>query len=119
MSVNVTNPDLVPLDDGTLAVVLPRPGDVTVALDGDGTAGTTVIGLSEGLTPSTVAVRYGGAADRTDDVDFSADQGVSWGYVPTPGDAASQALITHVRVRPRGAMAKQSSFSISVPCKVR
>ena len=117
--VTISNPDLIPLDEGTFSILLPRPAGTTVALDGDGTADPAVVRMSEGATPSTVAIRYAGPGDMTDDVDFSADAGGSWTFVPVAGDPASQSQVTHVRVRPRGTMAKQSSFAVSVPYLVR
>jgi hypothetical protein len=115
----LTNPDIIPLDTGSVAVVLPTPNGSSVALDGDGASGGTAIRGSEGSTPSTLAVSYADPASTSDDVDFSADGGTTWSYAPVAGNPASQAAITHVRVRPRGAMARQSSFSISIPYMLR
>lgn len=119
VSVAMANPDLVPLDSGTIGVVLPTPARAVVALDGDGTAAATVVKLTDGSPASGVQLRYGGPGDATDDVDFSSDGGTTWTYVPVAGDVTSEAAVTHVRIRPRGAMAKQSSFTVSLPYLVR
>jgi spore coat protein U-like protein len=118
-SLTLANPDIVPLDAGSLAIVLPTPNGSLVALDGDGASAGAAIGSSEGSTPSTLTVSYGDPASASDDVDFSADGGATWTYAPAAGNLASQAAVTHVRVRPRGAMAKQSTFTISVPYMLR
>ncbi|MGR6328134.1 spore coat protein U domain-containing protein [Sphingomonas sp. XXL09] len=119
VSVAMSNPDIVPLDAGTIGLVLPTPTRAVVALDGDGTASSTVVGLTDGSPASGVTLRYGGPGDTTDDVDFSADGGATWTYVPVAGNIASEAAVTHVRLRPRGAMAKQSSFTVSLPYLLR
>lgn len=114
MLVTVTNPDIVPIEPGTIAIVLPTSPSLTVALDGDGVSVGDAIRMSEGAPASGVTLRYGGGADATDDIDFSADQGASWSYAPS-ATLVSERAITHVRLRPQGVMAKQSSFSVSVP----
>jgi len=114
-SLTLANPDIVPLDSGSVAIVLATPGGSRVALDGDGSSTGAAIQSSEGSAPSTLAVSYADPASANDDVDFSADGGSTWSYAPIVGNPASEAAVTHVRVRPRGSMAKQSSFSVSVP----
>ncbi|WP_375382501.1 spore coat protein U domain-containing protein [uncultured Sphingomonas sp.] len=118
-TIAVSNPDIVPLDAATLSLVVPTPPGLVPALDGDGASTGSAIQLTDGTPASGLTFRYGGPADATDDVDFSADGGATWGYAPVAGDAASQRAITHVRIRPEGAMAKQSGFTVSVPYMVR
>jgi hypothetical protein len=112
VAVNVANPDIVPLDAGTLAIVLPTPAGLSVALDGDGATPGPAIRLIDGTAASGLTLRYGGGSDATDDVDFSSDSGATWLYAP---QAATQRAITHVRLRPQKAMAPQSAFSLTVP----
>lgn len=124
-TVTVANPDLVPVDSGKIAVVLATPANTRIALDGDGAGNTTPFILTEGAPASGVAFRYGGPADTTDDVDFSSDGKApnlpdkSWSYVPLANDDASQRAITHVRMRPRNAMAKESNFALGVTYMVK
>ncbi len=115
VSATFSNPDIVPLESGTIAVVIPTPRGATLALDGDMATSDTVIRMIEGPTPSSLAARYGGPGDGSDDVDFSADKGLSWSFIPVGGDPSSQAAVTHVRMRARGTMAKTSSFAVRVP----
>jgi spore coat protein U-like protein len=114
MIVNVTNPDLVPVDNNTLGLNLAVPAGTIVALDGDGTGSGAFLNFTDGSPPSMLALMYAAPGSTTDDVDFSSDRGVSWNYVPTTGDSVSQSAVTNVRVRPRGAMAAGSRFSLSV-----
>lgn len=119
IAANLANPDLVPLDSGSLNVILPTPAGTYIALDGDGASGGAAIVLTDGSPASGVSARYGTPADATDNVDFSADGGATWTYAPVAGNNASQSAVTHVRIRPQGPMARQSNFSVSVPYLVR
>lgn len=119
VTMTVVNPDIVPLDVGAVIVVVPSPVGTAIALDGDGASGGSAITIAEGSPASTLTMRYSGPDDMTDDVDFSSDAGQSWSYAPIVGNAVSQSAVTHVRIRARGTMAKQSTFSVSVPYLIR
>jgi len=119
VALGVANPDIVALDAGTLELVVPTPLGAAVALDGDKVTAGAAIRLAEGTPASGVAFTYAGPASTTDDVDFSADTGKTWTFTPAAGDPASEARITHIRLRPRNAMAAQSGFSVSIPYGTR
>jgi len=119
VTMTVVNPDIVPLDVGAVIVIIPTPVGTAVALDGDGATGGAAITMAEGSPASTLAMRYSGPDDMTDDVDFSSDAGQTWSYVPTAGNVTSQSAVTQVRIRARGTMAKQSTFSVSVPYLIK
>lgn len=112
-----TNPDIVALDSNTVAVVLRTPAHASVAFDGDGTS-STFLKFTDGATASTLTTSYASPASTADDVDFSSDGGATWTYAPVSTDAASVAAINAMRVRLKGAMAAQSSFSVSAPYKL-
>lgn len=113
------NPDIVAVDQNVLAVVIPTPGGLSVALDGDGASGGSAITLTEGSPASGVTLTYTSPSSTSDGVDFSSDGGTTWTYYPTAGNAVSQAAVTHVRIRPTGSMAAGSRFSVSIPYSVR
>lgn len=119
MMVSVTNPDLVPVDNNTLGLDLAVPPGTIVALDGDGTGSSTFLMFTDGTPASALAVAYATPGSTTDDVDFSSDRGLTWAYVPTAGDDVSQAAVTNIRIKPRGAMAAGSQFSLSVSLKTK
>jgi hypothetical protein len=108
----VTNPDIVPLEAGSLNISLPTPAGMVLALDGDGATSGDAIRLADGAPASGVTLRYGGGSDGSDDVDFSADGGTQWSYAPI---ALQDGVITHIRIRPQRAMTAGSTFSVSVP----
>ncbi len=117
-SLAVRNPDLVPLDDGSLALVYRVPARTSIALDGDGTGSSTVFGFTDGSPASGTTLSYV-AGSATDDVDFSADNGATWTYSPVAGNRASEAAVTALRFRPKGAMKAGSAFTLSFPYLVR
>lgn len=118
LALNVTNPDLVPVDKDTLGLNVAIPGGTTIALDGDGASGT-FLGFTEGTPASSVSITYSAPNSTTDDVEFSSDRGSTWGYVPVLGNDASQAAVTNVRLRPKGTMAAGSQFGLSISLKVK
>ena len=117
-SLAVRNPDLVALDDGSLALVYRVPARTSVALDGDGTTSSTVFGFTDGSPASGTTLSYT-PGSATDDVDFSTDNGATWTYSPVAGDRASEAAVTALRFRPKGAMKAGSAFTLSFPYRVR
>lgn len=117
-SLLVSNPDLVALDGGSIALTYKVPARTSVALDGDGTS-SPIIGFTDGSPASGSMVIYTSAGAGDDDVDFSADGGTTWTYAPTAGNRPSEAAVTHLRFRPRGAMNAKGSFTVSFPYMVR
>lgn len=116
VSVTLTNPDIVPIDATSLVVDLPTAPRTAVALDGDGASGAVVQTTPGG---SGLTLAYTAPDAIGDNVEFSANNGASFAYVPVAGDAASQNAVTTVRLRPQGSMAAGSTFVVSLPYSVR
>ncbi|MCP3733643.1 spore coat protein U domain-containing protein [Sphingomonas sp. RP10(2022)] len=118
-SLTVRNPDLVALDDGSIAIVYKVPAKASVALDGDGSGSATVVGFADGSPASgttfSAATDVSYSADKVDQVTGT----TNWSYAPVAGNRASEAAVTFVRFRPRGAMKAGTSFTLSVPYLVR
>ena len=119
LTLTVTNPDIVATDLNALQVLLPTPSSMAVALDGDGTGSGAVVQFTDASPSSGVTVTYGGAASSSDQVDFSSDGGSSWTYAPIAGNLAAEAAVSIVRFRPQGTMAAKSTFTVSVPYRVK
>jgi hypothetical protein len=113
ISVQVNNPDIV-ATDGNVTMVMPIAARQTLALDGDGTSAAVV---SFTLSPANgaIALSYDGPASTSDDVDFSADQGLTWTYVP----GASAGQTNAIRFRPRGRLPAGATLDVSVPVAVK
>lgn len=114
-TVTVTNPDTSALASNTMELKIPTPANTSIALDGDGAGGAFAI-FTEGSPASGLAFSYVSGTNLGDDVEFSSDGGASWLFLPT---AATQSQVTHVRLKPRGAMAAGSNFKISLSYVVK
>ena len=115
VSVTLTNPDLVPTDDG-VTVVVPIATRQSFAPDGDGTTGG-----SNGIRATTgtgTTLTYTDPASTTDDVDFSADGGATWSFVPGSG-GPPQVRADTIRFRPRGPLAAGATFVLSFPVQTQ
>jgi hypothetical protein len=115
MTVTVGNPDIAAQDSNAVAVVIATPVNTTVALDGDGTS-SAFAAFAEGSPASGLAFAYVSGTSSGDDVEFSTDGGSTWTAAPTVG---TQTSVTHVRLKPRGAMAAKSSFNVTLAYKVK
>nr|WP_295112732.1 hypothetical protein [uncultured Caulobacter sp.] len=111
----VSNPDTSALASNTMELKIPTPTGSSVSLDGDGGGGAFAI-FTEGSPASGLAFSYVASNNSGDDVEFSSDGGSTWTFQPT---AATQAQVTHVRLKPRGAMAAGSNFKLSVAYTVK
>ncbi len=78
--------------------------------------------------PGPIAFTAGGSgltysftslASGADDLEFSNNGGASWTYAPTADANGVDATVTHVRVRPKGAMAPGSNFTINLRALVK
>lgn len=58
-------------------------------------------------------------SNNADDLEFSNNGGASWTYAPTADADGVDPAITHVRIRPKGAMAPGSSFTINLRARVK
>ncbi|MCY0966714.1 hypothetical protein [Parathalassolituus penaei] len=58
----------------------------------------------EGASPSYLTLTFISLDSTTDDVEFSNDNGNSFGYVPTPDADGYDYALTHFRVKPKGTM---------------
>jgi hypothetical protein len=114
-TVTVSNPDTSATASNTMELKIPTPANTTIALDGDGAGGAFAI-FTEGSPASGLAFSYVSATNLGDDVEFSSDGGSSWLFLPTAG---TQSQVTHVRLKPRGAMAAGSNFKISIAYAVK
>lgn len=111
----VSNPDTAALASNTMELKIPTPTGSSVSLDGDGGGGAFAV-FTEGGPASGLVFAYVSSTSTSDDVEFSSDGGSTWNFQPT---AATQAQVTHVRLKPRGAMAAGSNFKLSVAYTVK
>ena len=124
-----TNPKLIPGGRAAYTVTIANPNgfattaDSIVILDAtpanlslfvshiSGTSGGP-IRFQNGATSSGLTYTFTSLSSTTDDVDFSNDGGTTWTYVPTPNAQGADPAVNRIRIRPKGAMAANSSFSL-------
>lgn len=110
-------------DADGLQVTDPVPANTALFVGDLGGGGGPVL-FADGPVPGGLTVNYGGLGSLADDIEFSSDGGVTWNYVPVPDVQGFDPLVTHVRLRPRGAFAASDgvnhpSFSISFRTRIR
>ena len=117
-TITVSNTSNRVLDDGTLAVADPVPLKTKLYVKDLGLAGSGPVAFSQALF-SGLSLGFASLASTTDDVSFSKDGGATYTYVPTPDADGCDALVTHVRARPRGALSTTGAFNVRFRVVVR
>ncbi|QYJ08280.1 proprotein convertase P-domain-containing protein [Qipengyuania flava] len=112
--ITVSNNGDEPTDADTVAVVDNAPVDAKVCLNELGGAGTGPILFDVGSPSSGLTYSYGSLSDTTDDLEFSSDNGATWGYSPSLDVDGCDSAISDFRVRPSGQLLPSSSFSLRV-----
>jgi hypothetical protein len=74
--------------------------------------GTGPVLFQQGVPSSTLTYTFTSLASTTDDVEFSNNGGTTWTYVPTPNAYQVDPNVTHMRIRPKGVMAANSTFNL-------
>jgi len=110
-TVLVANPNDYTVTTNSIEVVDKTPPNLSLYV-ADLAAGAGPVLFQNGSAPSGLNYTFTDLASQTDDVDFSQDGGVTWTYVPVPNGAGADPNVTHVRVRPKAAMAPASSFNL-------
>jgi len=111
-AVEVSNRHTERIDRNTVVFVDAVPA-VTSLYVGDLPGNAGPVRFSQGARSSRLRFRFLGLADPTDDLDFSADGGATWTYAPVPDALGCDAAVTHIRVTPRGRMARQAAIPSS------
>ena len=117
-TITVSNTSNRVLDDGTIAVADLVPVKAKLYVKDLGLAGSGPVAFSQNLL-SGVSYSYTSLASATDDLAFSKDGGVTYTYVPVPDADGCDALVTHVRARPRGALSITGVFAVRFRVVVR
>jgi hypothetical protein len=72
-------------------------------------AGSGPVAFLDGVTPSALTYTFTSLASPTDDLEFSTDGGATWTYTPVANAAGCDPAVTHLRIRPQGTFAPDSS----------
>lgn len=117
-TITVSNTSNRALDDGTIAVADLVPVKTKLYVKDLGLSGSGPAAFAQGLL-SGLSFTYSGLASTTDDVAFSKDGGLTYTYVPVPDADGCDGLVTHLRVRPRGALSTIGVFTVRFRVLVR
>jgi uncharacterized repeat protein (TIGR01451 family) len=111
-TISVSNPNAYAITANSIVITDPTPAGLHLRVADSGAAGSGPILFEPGSPSSGLTYSYGGPASTTDDVEFSSNGGTTWTYVPTANASGTDPNVTAVRIRPKGAMAANSSFSL-------
>jgi hypothetical protein len=110
-TVTVANPGSYSVDNDTVMVLDATPANLQLFV-GNIPSGTGPVLFQQGSPSSTLTYSFTSLGSTTDDVEFSNDGGSTWTYVPTPNAYQVDPNVTHIRIRPKGTMAANSSFNL-------
>ena len=111
-TVTVLNPNAFATTADSIVIVDPTPARLSLYVSHiAGTSGGP-LGFQNGSTASGLTYTFTSLASTTDDIDFSSDGGATWTYVPTPDSQGADPQVNRIRIRPKGAMTANSSFSL-------
>jgi uncharacterized repeat protein (TIGR01451 family) len=109
-TVTVENPGGAPVTSGSIVITDRTPASLSLYVANLPSA-TGPLVFAAGSSGATYT--FSGLASTTDDVEFSNNGGTTWTYVPTANSAGVDPAVTHMRIRPKGAMAAGSSFTLN------
>jgi uncharacterized repeat protein (TIGR01451 family) len=114
----VSNPGSHTITADTIQIVDATPVGLEFAL---GSFGPGPAAFTQGTPTSTLTYTFASLASTTDDLELSYDGGTTWLSSPSAAAIASgyDPLITHVRLRPKGTMAANSSFSFKIRYRIK
>jgi fimbrial isopeptide formation D2 family protein len=126
-----TNPKMIPGGLVAYTITISNPNSFAVTADSVIVTDPTAAGLqlyvgnisgasggpvkfTDGATASGLTYAFTSLSSTTDDVEFSNDNGATWTYAPTANTQGADGLVTNIRIRPKGTMAANSSFTLLV-----
>jgi hypothetical protein len=111
-TVTLANPNGFATSADSIVIVDRTPANLALYVSNISGSSGGPIRFQDGSASSGLAYTFTSLASTTDDVDFSRDGGATWTYVPAPNLVGADPLVNRIRIRPKGAMAANSSFSL-------
>lgn len=111
-TVTVANPNPFAATADSIVVLDPTPTGLSLYVSHIVGASGGPVRFTDGAPASGLTYNFTSLTSTTDDVDFSNDGGATWTYVPTPDGQGADPAVNRIRIRPKGAMAANSSFSL-------
>ncbi|HLL30557.1 MAG TPA: DNRLRE domain-containing protein [Allosphingosinicella sp.] len=122
-SLNVSNGSAGYPDSNSVVVVQSVPSQAALFVGNLGVPGSGPVAFAQGSPSSGLSYTYSGLSSTSDDLSFSNNGGVSFGYTPTADASGFDPAVTHIRINPKGVLAGASasgspSFTLSYRVKV-
>lgn len=123
-SLNVSNGSAGYPDSNSVSIVQSVPAQASLFVGNLGGAGSGPVAFAQGSPSSGLGYTFSSLASGIDDLAFSNNGGVSFGYTPVADAAGYDPAVTHIRVSPKGVFAGASGsgspgFTISYRVKVK
>ena len=97
-----------PIDADAVVLVDTLPPEIALRLaDLDG-PGSGPVFFDDGSPVSGLSYTFLGLADMTDDLEFSSDNGLSFGHTPVDDGSGTDPDVTHIRINPKGIFSGRS-----------
>ena len=104
-SLVITNASSGSSDADSVVIVARIPAGTRMFVGNLGGTGSGPVSFVQGSPSSQLSYAYSSLASTSDDIAFSNNGGVSFGYTPVPDASGYDAAVTHLRVSPRGTFA--------------
>jgi fimbrial isopeptide formation D2 family protein len=111
-TVTVANPNAFAATADSILVIDPTPTRLSLFVGNISGSSGGPLRFQNGPTASGLTYTFTSLASTSDDIDFSSDGGATWTYAPAPDSQGADPLVNRIRIRPKGAMAANSSFSL-------
>ena len=115
----VSSPSAYAVDSNTVSVIDALPINTKLFVGDYGGAGSGPVSFVDGAPVSGLAYSYTALNSVADNVDFSSDGGVTWGYSPTANASGVDTSVTHIRIRPQGGMSASRNFTLRFRCQIQ
>ncbi|NOT15614.1 MAG: hypothetical protein HOP21_08605 [Methylotenera sp.] len=96
-------------DNDSAVITDSIPANTALYVNDIAGAGTGPVLFIQGATSSTLSYTFSTLNSLVDDVDFSNNNGATWGYVPTPASDGCDIAVTNLRINPKGSFVGNSS----------
>ncbi len=103
--ISVANSGPGSVDDGGLVIEDPIPAGTCIVVGDIAGPGSGPVAFVDGSPSSELSYTFVALGSGVDDVDFSADGGSSFTYVPSANASGCDPAVTDIRINPKGGLA--------------
>ncbi len=108
----ITSPSSYAVDSNSLFVVDNLPNSLWLQVTDYAGAGSGPVQFANGAPVTNLTYTYTSLVNTTDDIQFSSDNGLTWGYLPVANSGTLDTNVTGIRINPKGIMAAGSTFTL-------